>query len=344
MGVKLKDLVEPKEIEIKDLKGKVIVIDAYNMLYQFLSSIRSRDGELLTDSKGNTTSHLIGLFSRVTTFLENEITPIFIFDGQAPKLKEKERERRRLLKEAAAAKYHIAVEENDVDGMKKYASRTTKLTQQMITDAKTLLDALGITCITAPSEGEAQAAEIVKQAKAYAAVSQDFDSLLFGCPILIRNLSIAGRRKKIHGVGTTTIKPEMITLSKVLNELQIDQDGLVALGMLVGTDFNVGGIKGIGPKKALKLVQKYKGNYELLFQEIKWNDYFDVDWTEVFYLFKKMRVDANIDIQERELNTDRVAQFLVDEREFSHDRVQASLDKLKKVEKLKEQKGLGDFM
>jgi len=344
MGVKLKELVEVREITISDLKGKTLVIDAFNMLYQFLSSIRSRDGELLTDSKGNVTSHLIGLFSRLTSFLEAGITPVFIFDGAPPKLKEKERERRRLLKEAAAAKYQIAVEEDDQASMKKFGSRTTKLTSEMIEDSKILLEALGITHLTAPSEGEAEAAELVKQAKAYASVSQDFDSLLFGCPLLVRNLSIAGRRKKIHGIGTIAVKPEMISLSKVLNELQIDQDGLIALGMLVGTDFNMGGIKGIGPKKALKLVQKYKENYEGLFKDVKWNESFDIEWTEVFYLFKKMKVNSNVEFQERELDTKKVLEFLVDEREFSVERVQISLDKLKKVEKQREQKGLGDFM
>jgi len=66
MGVNLKELIIKKPIELDELSGKVLVIDAFNMLYQFLTTIRQRDGSLLTDSEGRVTSHLIGLLSRTT--------------------------------------------------------------------------------------------------------------------------------------------------------------------------------------------------------------------------------------------------------------------------------------
>lgn len=338
MGVALRDLIKSHEVDWNDLSGKVVVIDAFNMLYQFLTTIRSRDGSLLTDPQGRTTSHLIGLFSRMTNFLEREIKPVFVFDGPAPKLKQKERERRRAIKESAQAKYEIAMESEDEDSMKKFASQTTRLTSEMIESAKTLLKALGIPCIQAPSEGEAQTAYFVKKNKAHAAVSQDFDSLLFGCPLLIRNLSIAGRRKRIRGVGTITIKPERIVLAEVLNDLGIDQDGLIALGMLVGTDYNQGGIKGLGPKKSLKLVKEYQGRYEELFKSVQWDASFSFPWQDVFYLFKNIeRSDEEFVFEKKDPS--KVMALLVDEYGFDADRVAASLKRLEGSG----QKGLGEF-
>lgn len=344
MGVAIKDLLKKKEIETKDLKGKVLVFDGFNILYQFLTTIRSPDGTPLTNAKGNVTSHLVGLLSRMTKLIEAEIKPIFVFDGETPDLKKKERERRKALKEEAEAKYKIAVKEEDVASMKKYGARTTTLTKQMLDDAEKLLTLLGIPVFHAPSEGEAQAAYMVKKGDAYACVSQDYDSLLFGCPLVIHNLTIAGKRRKIHGIGMKTVKPEIISHAETLNELGIDQDGLIVLGILIGTDFNIGGIKGIGPKNAIKKVKEYQGKYDELFEDLKWSEFFDVSWKEVFNTFKKMRTTDNYKIEWRQIDKEKIKHFLIDELDFSEERVQNSLEKLKKEEKKKTQKGLGDFM
>ena len=108
MGVSLKELIIKKSIDIDDLSGKVLAIDTFNMLYQFLTTIRQRDGSVLTDSKGKVTSHLIGLFSRTTKFMQKGIKPVFVFDGEAPELKKAERERRRNIKEEAKKQYEVA--------------------------------------------------------------------------------------------------------------------------------------------------------------------------------------------------------------------------------------------
>ncbi len=82
MGVNLGQLVSKKEIEMSDLQGKKIGIDSYNVLYQFLSSIRSRHGQPLMDSKGKITSHITGLLYRTVNLLEAGIKPVFVFDGK----------------------------------------------------------------------------------------------------------------------------------------------------------------------------------------------------------------------------------------------------------------------
>lgn len=343
MGVALKDLITENEISLNELNSKVLFFDGFNLLYQFLTTIRGVDGSPLTNSKGEVTSHLVGLFSRMTSFMEAGIKPVMIFDGKAPKLKEQERERRRSIKADAQAKYTIALEEGDSASMKKYASRTTRLESKHLDMARELLGLLGIPVIEAPSEGEAQAADLVSKGLGYAVVSQDFDSLLFGSILLIRNLSLAGRRKRVHGSGTVVVKPAIIKLEDVLNELGLDLDGLVVLGMLVGTDFNVGGIKGIGPKKALKLVRECEGNYSQMFEDVKWSEFFSFSWEEVFDIFKNMPVKQDCSFEWTPLKEEDLRVFLLERCDFSEERVDRSIGKLLKLKKKGNQKGLGDF-
>jgi flap endonuclease-1 len=341
MGIAFKDLIPGKEIELKDLHGKPLIIDTYNLLYQFLSSIRSRDGSLLMDSKGNITSHLVGLFSRITKLMSYNSQLVFIFDGKAPELKSKEREKRKSLKLEAQKKYEKAKENQDQDSMKKYASRTSRLTPEMVQDAKQLLEYLGMPIIQAPSEGEAQAAFISKKENCYC-VSQDYDSLLYGSPNLIRNLSILGKRKQTDKLSYTNIKPEIINLADSLNNLNIDKDQLIVIAMLIGTDYNSGGIKGIGPKNALSLVKKHGKEFDDLFKEVKWDENFEIPWTEVYYLFKKMPVTENYQLEWKSINTSKLKEFLLN-HDFSEERINSSLEKIEKKEEAKKQKSLFEF-
>ncbi len=230
------------EISISELKNKIIVIDASLYMYQFLATIRQADGSLLTDSHGNVTSHLVGLFSRSTNLMEQGIKLIFCFDGKPPKLKEHERERRKDIKIKATAEYEVAKEREDLEAMKKYASRTSKLTGEMVQEAKELISALGIPIVQAPCEGEAQASFLVKNKDAYAVSTNDADVLLFGAPRLVKNLSVSQKKKLPGKSAYTATKPEMIVLGDALQELGIKQDQLIALAMLVGTDYIYGGI------------------------------------------------------------------------------------------------------
>lgn len=342
MGVNLRDLLVRKEISFKELGGKVLAVDSFNILYQFLTTIRTADGTPLMDSKGNITSHLIGLFSRTTSFLQKGLRPVFVFDGEKPELKTKELQRRRELKEEARVKYKIAVKKKDIDAMKKYAGRFAYLSSEMVEQAKELIGLLGLPVVQAPFEGEAQAARLVANGDAWAVVSQDYDSLLYGTERLVQNLSIAGRRKKIGKLSYTTVKPLLVSLSENLNNLKIDNDKLIVLSMLVGTDYNPKGVRGIGPKNALKLVQKHD-DFDKLFEEVKWDDNCDVPWTEIFYLFKKMPVTDKYKIAFSRPDKEGLIRFLVKEHDFSIDRVNNALEPIIKLNKSLAQKKLGEF-
>ena len=226
MGLQISEIIPKKEMEIHDLKGKTLAVDAFNVIYQFLSSIRQPDGTPLTDSKGRITSHLSGLFYRNINLLQEGIKLIYVFDGKPPALKNSTRELREEAKDEAREKYEKDVEEEDIEAMGKYARQLTKLDKEKIEESKELLRAMGIAVVEAPSEGEAQASYISKKEnEVYAIASQDYDCLLFEAPYLIQNLTLARKRKTVSGY--VEIKPQLIELENVLKELEINQEQLI---------------------------------------------------------------------------------------------------------------------
>ena len=343
MGVALKDILVIRNIELDFLENKILFLDAYNILYQFLTTIRGMDGSLLTDSKGNVTSHLVGLLSRVTNLMERNIKLVFVFDGKPPELKQKTSEIRHLSKIEAEKKFLEAKEHDDKEAMKKYASRTTRLTKEIVDEAKEMISLLGIPVIQAPSEGEAQAAYMVSKGDGFAVGSQDFDSLINGATKLVRNLSITGKRKKGRVIGYGIVKPEIIDLAENLNNLGMDRNQLIVLAMIIGTDYNPGGIKGIGPKNAIKFVKKHKTDFSALFDELKWKDYFDFSWEEVYNQIKNMPVTDDYNLKWSNPDKEKLLQLLVHDHDFSEERVLKTLEKLSKENPNKQQKSLADF-
>ena len=140
----------------------------------------------------------------------------------------------------------------------------------------------------------------------------------------------------------TTIKPEIIDLAKNLNNLGIDQDKLIALSMLVGTDYNPAGIKGIGPKTAIKLVKEYD-DFDNLFEHVKWDEHYDLPWTDIFYTIKKMKVTDKYDIKFKTPDKQKIIKLLVDKHDFNVERVEKTLQPVLKEREKKQQKKLGDF-
>lgn len=327
MGVNLRDLVPKIPIQLEDLSGNAIAIDAYNALYQFLAIIRQPDGTPLKDSSGRITSHLSGLLYRTCNLVELEIKPIYVFDGAPPDLKEAEIKRRMKVKEEALMKYEQALKEGRIHEAKMYAQATSKLKDYMVEDSKHLLDLMGIPWIQAPSEGEAQAAHIVKRGDANHCASQDYDSLLFGAPRLVRNVTISGRRKLPGKSVHVEVTPEIVELERVLKELGITREQLIDVAILIGTDYNPEGVKGLGPKKALKLIKEY-GDLERALPHIK-NPEFPVDPGEIREIFLNPRVTNDYKISWGEPRIDEAVNFLCRERDFSEERVKKALERLK---------------
>ena len=323
MGVQISDLILKKEINLPDISGRIIGIDGNNVSYQFLTRIRQMGtGKLLRDAKGRITSHLTGIFYRTSNFIEIGIQPVFIWDGKPPRLKNKTIMKRRETRTEAKKRWMKALEKGE-DAM-TYAQASSKLTLPMVEESIQLLDYMGIPSIKAPSEGEAQLAMMARKGDIWASASQDWDSLLFNSPRLLRNLSITGRRKRPKKQEYITIKPEIVELEKVLQNLGITREQLITIGILIGTDYNTG-IKGIGPKTALRLIKKYKTTKRIL-ENVTWHE--EDNFEEIFNYFLDPPVSKEYEIRWKKPNSEKLLEFMVEEHTFSRKRVENVVDML----------------
>ena len=316
MGVKLKDIVEPKSITFKDLEGRSVSIDAFNTLYQFLSTIRQRDGRPLSDENGNITSHLSGILYRNSSMVEKDIKPIYVFDGTSSELKSETQEQRRQIRNEAEQIYKEALAQGDTEKARKYAMRSSKLSSEIIESSKKLLTVMGIPYVEAKGEGEAQAAYLVSKGDAYAVASQDYDCLLFGAKRVVRNLAVSSNLGSL----------EYYELSDVLHQLNVSREELIDMGILIGTDF-CDGLKGVGAKTALKLA--HKGQLKEKIAELQKESDHDLD--EVRDLFLNHEVNTDYKIKWEKPKQDKIIEFLCYEHGFSEDRVIKATDKLKNL-------------
>ena len=326
MGVNLRVLIPKKKVDFNSLSGKSVAIDGYNALYQFLAIIRQPDGTPLKDRTGKITSHLSGLFYRTAKLVEMGIKVVYVFDGTPPALKEAEIKRRAKVKAEALVKYEEALKEGKMEKARKYAQMTSKLKDYMLDDSKRLLTEMGIPWIQAPSEGEAQAAYLTINGDVDHCSSQDYDSLLFGATSLIRNVTISGKRKIPKKRIYVEVVPEEMRLDNTLKELDITREQLIDLSILVGTDFNPDGIKGIGPKTALKLIKKHESIENVL--DTLEDPYFPVDPKKIKEIFLKPNVTKKYRLEWKNPNINGVKNFLCRERDFSDNRVDNSLKRM----------------
>ena len=321
MGVVLTPIVQPRQIALSDLRGKLLAVDGHGELYQFLALIRLRDGTPLRDDSGRVTSHLSGLFFRTTRLIaEHALRLAFVFDGRPPVLKAAELDRRRAVKAEFERARDEAVAAGDLETAYAKATMTSRLTRDMVAEARELLRLLGLPTIQAPSEGEAQAAYMASTGRVWAAASKDYDTLLFGAPRLLRFLTISGKEFLPSKGAFRPLVPEVLELEAELRRWGITRDGLIDLAILVGTDFN-DGVHGIGPKKALALVQRHE-RIEQMPAEIR-----DAigDVAALRDIYRRPEVTDEIVMEFDDPDIDGIVRFLCDERQFSRERVTDAL-------------------
>ena len=324
MGVLLTPIVVKNAIELADLRGRRLAVDGNGELYQFLALIRLPDGTPLKDAHGRVTSHLSGLFYRTTRLIADiGVDMVFVFDGRPPTEKMPEIARRRAVRERYEEEAAAARQAGDLARAYSKSTMTSRLTRDMVAEAKELLRLMGIAIVEAPSEAEAQAAYMARRGDVWAAASKDYDALLFGAPRLVRFLTISGR-EFLPSQGTfRPITPELIDLQHMLDTLEITRPQLIDLGLLVGTDFHPG-IKGIGPKKALALVKRH-GAIEEMPAEVR--DAFGPDLDRLRHIFIEPAVRNDDDLAAGRCDVDGVVRFMCDEHAFKRDRVLAALDR-----------------
>jgi flap endonuclease-1 len=337
MGIQLGPLLETRKIKVEELSGQRVAIDGFNVLYQFLTSIRQADGSLLTDPKGRVTSHLSGILFRFSKLVEKGLKLCIVFDGKPPALKRNLLEQRRRRKIKAQIEWEAAIEAGDTETARTKAQQTTRLESHMINESKKLLDLLGIPWVDAPSEGEAQVASLLNQGMVDYGASQDFDTVLFGASKFIRNLTLSGRRKLPKQQKWVEVSPEIIDLEMSFQKLELNREQLIDVAILMGTDFNPG-IDGVGPKRGLKLIQEFgkaEGALEKLGKEIK-----NLDEIRSLFLEHPF-VDFNPEWKTP--NVESTLSYLCDDFSFNKVRVEKALEKYVDAKPRGRQFTLGDF-
>ncbi|MGC8495745.1 MAG: flap endonuclease-1 [Candidatus Micrarchaeia archaeon] len=326
MAVDLSKLISKRRLDLEELKGKIVAIDAYNFIYQFLSIIRQPDGTPLVDSKGNVTSHLSGIFFRTAEMISKGIKPVYVFDGIPSMLKQKTINARMNRRNEAMREWEAAKASGNLEEARQHAMASTRITKEIVASAKELLENMGVAYIDAPSEGEAQASHMCKKGVVDMVASQDYDTMLFGAPLVVRNLTFSGRRKLPKRNIYIEVYPELVSLEETLKQLGLTQSQLIWVGMMLGTDFN-DGIKGIGPKTAVKIAKEAQSlDYIESIAKEKYKQDFEVDPKSVERLFIEPEVK---EVSREEINAmlgkkpdmQKLMDFMCKEHGFAEERI-----------------------
>jgi flap endonuclease-1 len=256
-----------KEVNLKELMGRTVAIDASMAIYSFLVAVRSASDAApaanLTNEAGEVTSHIQGLFTRTIRLMEMGIRPVYVFDGKAPTMKSGELAKRREAKQKAQADLEAAElrlkAARDVDEeaakaameeAEKLSKRTVRMDKKHQEDCKRLLRLMGVPVVESPCEAEAQCAALAKAGVVWAAASEDMDTLCFGTPRLIRRLTFSDTAAKKNPIW-------QIDLDRILSDSGLTMEEFVDVCILCGCDY-LEPIKGVGPIKAYDSIRKHK--------------------------------------------------------------------------------------
>ncbi|SMO82290.1 flap endonuclease-1 [Halorubrum cibi] len=240
----LRDLASIREVAFEELEGSVVAVDAHNWLYRYLTTtVKWTNDDAYTTSDGTEVANLLGVVQGLPKFFEHGLTPVMVFDGEVTEMKADEVAERREKRERAEERQAAAAERGDAVEAARLSARTQRLTDTIQETTRELFDLLDVPVVEAPAEGEAQCAHMAATGSVDHAGSEDYDTLLFGAPTTLRQLTSKGN-------------PELMDLEATLEALELDREGLVDVAMLCGTDFNEG-VRGIGPKTAVSAVREH---------------------------------------------------------------------------------------
>ncbi len=308
----LRQLAAIESVAFSDLAGSVVAIDAHNWLYRYLTTtVKWTSDAVYTTSAGEEVANLVGVVQGLPKFFENDITPVFVFDGGVTDLKTDEIERRREQKEKAEKRAAEAREQGDAIAAARLEARTQRLTDTIHETTRELLSLLDVPTVEAPAEGEAQAAHMARTGTVDYAGSEDYDTLLFGAPRTLRGLTSKG-------------DPECMDFGATLAEHELTWEQLVDVGILCGTDFNEG-VSGIGPKTAVKLVREHGDLWAALESEEAYIE--NADLIRELFLNPDVTDDLGFDT---DIEPDMVAarEYVVDEWEIPESEVERGFERI----------------
>jgi flap endonuclease-1 len=300
------------------LSGKKVAVDASLIIYQQLLNNKKK---FFKNKDGKITNHITGLFYKIMNYISLNIELIFIFDGKPPDNKQLCIQDRK--NKAEKAKKMIEEKDTTDEEKHKLEKQSIRLTKEMIDDVKKLLNLFGIKYIHPEiGEGEAYASELCRMGVVDYVLTEDMDTIAYGCPKVIRNCI----DKELKRKDIITIIDYEVLISK----LNIDHNKLIDFCILCGCDYCDPPPK-VGNITALKLINKYNtieeiidgtkydfpSNYLNLFKEAKQN----------FLLFYNNIKEEDIIYHTSERDIDKLKSFLIEDVGMSQTRVTNSFKK-----------------
>lgn len=311
-----RDLADIEEIELDDLQGSLVAVDASNWLYKYLYNVvKFNQKSLYTTTDGERRPNLVGTIVGLNKFFENNITPVFVFDGAPHKLKAKEIAQRRGKRDEAAKEQKQARKDGDLIAASNYEARSIHLDSGIIDTTKELLELLDIPYVTAPQAAEAYAAQLTTAGYTQSVVSDDYDTIMFGAPRTVRNF-------------TSSTRPlELIDFEKTLSKHEITHRQLIEVALLCGTDYN-DGVYGIGPKTGVKYIKEHETLEQVLEEKEETIENYEtvrgIFFSEAAEKVDELKIDTTISP-----DFEAAYEYLFDENGLHSKKLDSAFDKLK---------------
>ena len=305
-----------KHDNLYKLSGKKVAVDASLIIYQ---QLLNNQKAFFRNKEGKITNHITGLFYKIMNYISLNIELIFVFDGKPPDNKDnclQEREKSKKLKE-------LSEKAESEEDKTKYEKMSIRLTKEMIDDVKKLLNLLGVPYIHPEvGEGEAYASELCRMGVVDYVLTEDMDTMAYGCPKLIRKC-----------IDRSVKRKDIVTIfdyHEIVSKLNMNHDKFIEFCILCGCDYCQAPPK-VGNVTALKLIQTYSTIEEII-EKTKYDfpsDYL-VQFNEAkknFYVFyDKLKIE-DIVFHTSERNLSALENYLVHEIGMNEKRIQTSFKK-----------------
>ena len=305
-----------KHVGLYTMKDKRVAIDTSIFLYKSLMNVRSK-GDYLRNKDGKVVSHIQGLYYKANQYLSFGITPIFIFDGKPPVEKSECLKERNKKVEECKAKMENTENPEEKKALEK---GTIRIKKEYIDDLKHLFSIMGVSYIHAPGEAEAYASELCRIGYVDGVITEDMDTLSYGCPQLLRSC-----------IDKSIKRPEVVTsfdFQQILSDFKMNHDQFIDMCILCGCDY-CPTIPKIGPVRAMKLIQKY-GSIDVFLETEKTKDIDEFKSKyqvsrELFKIFDGKIDLENLPIHNSEYDSEKIYDYLVNICNMNPKRIQNSL-------------------
>ena len=302
------------------LSGKKVAVDTSIFLYKSLSNYR-HNGEYLRNKDGKIVSHIVGIFYKTIQYLAVGITPVYIFDGKPPVEKKEVLQERS--KKAEESKILSQTTQNPEEAL-KHEKSSIRVKKHHIDDIKELFNLMGVSYIHPEGEAEAYASELCRMGFVDYVVTEDMDTLVHGCPRMIRNcMDKSIKRKDVVSV---------IDLEDILKNFNMNMKEFVDLCILCGCDY-CPSIPKVGTVRSYNYIQNYR-NIEALIESKKCNNIpeefiqkYD-NSRKLFEVFKDKIDLEDLPIHTSSCDYDKLNNYLINDCAISEKRVENALKKI----------------